>query len=660
MDFSDTFSYTAGTVLDGNNGWSVSGDGVAVSSNGVARILNATLANDFTDDHTKVWTDLVLQPVLGRGADTPDPPSDASFAFYVNLSSNVVVFDGTAEIETPQAVEQGAWTRFTVRSDYTSDTWDLYVDGDLVTNGLGFYNTAADTYTQFGVIAPDGSYTTLLDSVGMTLDVPLPDLSLPFQENFESLSLGALSGQRGWEGTDIDVQNGIGVAGSRGGSLTSKTAVVRHTFRDEQTSVWTDLYVQPTLGSATDTLDPPTDATFAFFVNLSSNVVVYDSTSQIITDTIVPGEELTRFTVHSDYVAKTWDLYVSGKLVTNALSFYNTTIASYGEFGMLGGSESGAVFDDLAIDVDIPFAQPSVRIVTPSASYAESASNITVEVQLSRTYPETVEVSYMLHGGTADPGSDFIFSPGTLSFAVGETNKSFTFTIIEDVLQESDETLTFKILAQSNAVLQMPSNVTFTILSDNSDWNLPFIESFESLSLGALSGQRGWEGTDVFVQDGIGVTGSRGASLTSKTAVVRHTFSDEQTSVWTEMYVQLGFGVTKDTPSPPTNATFAFFVNASSNIVVYDQASLVTTAVTVVEGDLTRFLVYSDYGRKTWDIYVGEQLVSSGLGFFNETISSYGEFGIMSGANHDVIDDIHIGLHRFDFIKPSGAVFRFR
>ena len=170
VDFADSFSYADGTPLQGTNGWTVSGNGTAFAENGVARVSDATIANAFTDSQTAVWTDFYLQPTFGESDDTPGPPAGASFAFYVNTASNVVVYDGTSQVTTGVTVEEGAWTRFTVHSDYGTDTWDLYVDGVAVTNGLGFYNTDTASFGKFGVLGAGSN--DLLDDLHVDIFKP--------------------------------------------------------------------------------------------------------------------------------------------------------------------------------------------------------------------------------------------------------------------------------------------------------------------------------------------------------------------------------------------------------------------------------------------------------------------------------------------------------
>ena len=48
-------------------------------------------------------------------------------------------------------------------------------------------------------------------------------------------------------------------------------------------------------------------------------------------------------------------------------------------------------------------------------------------------------VDYFTLPGTASNGLDYVTSTGTITFGPGETNKTFTVTIIDDKLQEGND-----------------------------------------------------------------------------------------------------------------------------------------------------------------------------------------------------------------------------
>jgi hypothetical protein len=50
-------------------------------------------------------------------------------------------------------------------------------------------------------------------------------------------------------------------------------------------------------------------------------------------------------------------------------------------------------------------------------------------------------VNYEVRGGTAKPGQDFLSRSGNITFADGETVKTFIVPIRDDLLVEGDETI---------------------------------------------------------------------------------------------------------------------------------------------------------------------------------------------------------------------------
>jgi hypothetical protein len=65
--------------------------------------------------------------------------------------------------------------------------------------------------------------------------------------------------------------------------------------------------------------------------------------------------------------------------------------------------------------------------------------------------------------GIASPRCDFINTLGTMSFAAGETSKTFTVAIVDDAYAEGDETFTVGLNTPSGATLGAQSTATVTI-----------------------------------------------------------------------------------------------------------------------------------------------------------------------------------------------------
>ena len=80
---------------------------------------------------------------------------------------------------------------------------------------------------------------------------------------------------------------------------------------------------------------------------------------------------------------------------------------------------------------------------------------MTFTVTLSAAYDQAVTVNYATHDGTATVAdNDYVATSGTLTFAPGQTTKTFTVTIKGDKKKEADES--FYVLlsgASSNALI---------------------------------------------------------------------------------------------------------------------------------------------------------------------------------------------------------------
>jgi hypothetical protein len=75
-----------------------------------------------------------------------------------------------------------------------------------------------------------------------------------------------------------------------------------------------------------------------------------------------------------------------------------------------------------------------------------------------------VTIDYATSDGTATAGSDYVAISGTLIFAVGQTIGTFDVPIIDDSLNEADETVNLTLSNPGNATLDTPSTAILTIV----------------------------------------------------------------------------------------------------------------------------------------------------------------------------------------------------
>lgn len=107
---------------------------------------------------------------------------------------------------------------------------------------------------------------------------------------------------------------------------------------------------------------------------------------------------------------------------------------------------------------------PTIRFSSATFTVNENASSATITVILSAASGQSVTVNYATSNGTATAGSDYTATSGTLTFNPGQTSRTFTVPIIDDSLNEVDETVNLTLSNPSNATLGSPATATLTII----------------------------------------------------------------------------------------------------------------------------------------------------------------------------------------------------
>jgi len=92
-----------------------------------------------------------------------------------------------------------------------------------------------------------------------------------------------------------------------------------------------------------------------------------------------------------------------------------------------------------------------------------SPQNVTYTVTLSQASSQIITVQYATANGTATAGSDYTSTTGTLTFNPGETSKVINIPILNDSVNEANETFTLRLTSPTNATLGTTNTVTTTI-----------------------------------------------------------------------------------------------------------------------------------------------------------------------------------------------------
>jgi uncharacterized delta-60 repeat protein len=150
--------------------------------------------------------------------------------------------------------------------------------------------------------------------------------------------------------------------------------------------------------------------------------------------------------------------------------------------GVLSGTTSNpGTFSNITVTASNGVAPPATQtfnlvVVSGGAlqfdasAYAvsESASTATITVNRVGGSAGTASVNYSASGSSATSGTDFALTPGTLTFADGETSKTFNVTINADQINERDETVSlFLNTAAGSGRLGSPTFATLTITNDD-------------------------------------------------------------------------------------------------------------------------------------------------------------------------------------------------
>jgi len=112
------------------------------------------------------------------------------------------------------------------------------------------------------------------------------------------------------------------------------------------------------------------------------------------------------------------------------------------------------------------FQLPTINLSPSNQTVVEGLTtpqNASYTVTLSQASNQTVSVNYATSNGTATAGSDYTATIGTLTFAPGVTSQVLNIPILNDSLNEADETFTLALSSPTNAALGTQTAATTTI-----------------------------------------------------------------------------------------------------------------------------------------------------------------------------------------------------
>ena len=130
-----------------------------------------------------------------------------------------------------------------------------------------------------------------------------------------------------------------------------------------------------------------------------------------------------------------------------------------------GSLASGTILGYVTIIDNEPM--PTVQFGSPSLTIGEAGGTANISVTLSGVSSQNVTIPYSVTGGTAVTPGDFTIPSGPFVIPAGSTGGSISVSIVNDTLDEADETVILTLGVPTNAALGAPSSHTLTIADDD-------------------------------------------------------------------------------------------------------------------------------------------------------------------------------------------------
>ena len=111
----------------------------------------------------------------------------------------------------------------------------------------------------------------------------------------------------------------------------------------------------------------------------------------------------------------------------------------------------------------------SVRFALPTFSAYENGTNAIIVVTRTGGIEGVVSVSYNTLDGSAQDVQDYIGTSGTITFGSNEVVKTFSVAMVDDVLQEPDQSFTVILSNPVGAILDDQSTAQVVIFDDDTD-----------------------------------------------------------------------------------------------------------------------------------------------------------------------------------------------
>ena len=401
---------------------------------------------------------------------TVSEPKDEDFSDDTSTSGRVAVGEtATADIETGGdrdwfAVELVAGRTYTIdlRGRPTNDgrLSDPYLYGVHDADG----NLIADTTDDDGGASRNSQVT--------------------FTATESGTHYVAAGGYRGYRGTYV-VEVTDSTPSNAAPEATQEQAVAgEDDFSDDRSTsglVWSG-------GSATGNLDSSTDSDWFAVDLVAGRKYTIDLAGSSTGDGTLDATSITGVFGRNGLITGTLDSG-SGKGSNSRVKFTATETGTHYISADSTAGDTGTYTLSVR-DHSQPFGVPGIRVADAEATEQVENPELVFRVTLDRASSETVTVNYETADGTATAGRDYVAAEGTLVFAPGETEKTVVVPIIDDLVEDSGETVTLLLSDASGGHIADPHAVG-TILNDETDLLHDLVKNNELFEAIAGSGPAG-------------------------------------------------------------------------------------------------------------------------------------------------------------------------
>jgi hypothetical protein len=120
-----------------------------------------------------------------------------------------------------------------------------------------------------------------------------------------------------------------------------------------------------------------------------------------------------------------------------------------------------AVFDNFTL------VTSTFQFSAGTYSVGEAASSVLVNVTRLNNTSNAASVSYATSDGTAAQTSKYLPAAGTLSFAPGETSKTFSVSVVDNALADGNQTVNLTLTSPVGSGLNSPGRAVLTIIDND-------------------------------------------------------------------------------------------------------------------------------------------------------------------------------------------------